>query len=105
MNFEEMTPLGASGRVGGIPTSPMRPMQQFPGEPQQEMAPRERKKLQTRTQNMIKEQKKVERRVYGKSKGLPFVKRGKSGLVKARQAQQIPVPDEQMQRNGDWEFI
>jgi len=105
MSFEEMTPLGASGRAEGMPARPMRPIHQSPGEPLEEMDPRERKMLQARAQNMIKEQKKVEKRVYGKNKSLPFVKKGKGGLVKARQAQPMPIPDEQTQRNGDWEFI
>jgi len=108
MSFEEMTSLRGNAHARSVSEQDMRPTRRMPMEEVAgDVDPRERKMLQARTQNMIKDQKKVERNVHGKRKGLPFVKKsgGKNGLVRARQIDPMPGPEEQLQKNSDWKFI
>lgn len=108
MSFEEMTPLGANAYAYGAPEQRIQPTRTLMHREEEmgDITPKERKMLQARNQKMIKEQKKVERKVHGKSKALPLVKKGnKSGLVRARKAEMTLSPEEQLQNNGDWEFI
>ncbi|NYT11034.1 MAG: hypothetical protein GKC03_00605 [Methanomassiliicoccales archaeon] len=108
MSFEEMTPLGARAYADYLPEQTIQPTRRaiHREEGVGDIDPQELKLLQARNQSMIKNQKKVERKVHGKNKSVPFVKKGsRKRLVKTGQSEIPKAPEEQLQRNGDWEFI
>jgi hypothetical protein len=103
-----MTPLGARAFADYLPEQSIQPTRRaiHREDGVGDIDPHELKLLQARNQSMIRNQKKVERKVHGKNKNVPFVKKGgKRSPVKARQSEMQKVPEEQFQHNGDWEFI
>jgi hypothetical protein len=107
MSFEEMTALNANGNMALGAGGTMPPSNNISIEDrEQEIDPEYVKKAQARSRELAKQQRKMEKRVYGGKGGLPFVKKGtKKGLVKARQAEPAPMNEDVGQRTGDWEFI